>query len=126
MRRYAALHVITAILLFLHCGCSSDLNSEIDITPELKRLKTADPRADLIAALSTNDHRYLGVYGLTLVVPGINRKLPPEIIKPIRGTTDAPVNDEHLELQTIAHDYAEIYNLALDAFLKTNQIGTIR
>jgi hypothetical protein len=88
---------------------------------ELLRIDRANPLSDLQAAIQTNDFRFLGIYGVGFSAPGIKSRPLLANIKPIKGTSDAFVSEEHLRLILEATKYAEVYNRTLDSYLKTNR-----
>ena len=105
--------VPTAVLLVgSNVGCHKQDPVEVQ---ELRWLESANPIADARVALSKGDHRLRAVYGLTVSIPGTDRKDFDTLkriygISEITGTTDAFQNAEHARLDQLATSYAETYN----------------
>jgi hypothetical protein len=81
----------------------------------LRWLEKADPIADAKKALAIGDHRLRAVNGLTVSIPGTDRKDFDSFqrkygINAIEGTTDGLINKEHRRLALMAIKYSEIYN----------------
>lgn len=114
--------------LLCSCGQSNSQNSSkpdsisASAWAELLRIDQANPLADLQSAIRTNDFRFLSIYGLGLITPGIDHHPPLTNINPIEGTSDAFETEKHLRLILKATEYAEIYNRALETYLKTNRV----
>ena len=125
-RRYLCAMLVASLLC--SCGQSNSQNSSRPNSvsaadwAELLRIDRADALADLQAAIQSNDFRFLGIHGVGFNAPGIENRPPLTKIKPIKGTSDAFESEEHLRLILEATKYAEIYNRALDSFLKTNRV----
>jgi hypothetical protein len=85
----------------------------------LRWLDSADPHRDLNDALARGDTRFVGVYGYTAVIPGVERS---EVIRHgvryRRGTSDALEGREHARLNRLAFEYARQYNETLAKHLK--------
>ncbi len=82
----------------------------------LRWLDGAKPEVDAQRALANGDHTLRGVYGLSLVIPGIPKPYDEQFYEaaygviPIEGTSDCLESDEHARLVSVAHEYAAIYN----------------
>ena len=67
-------------------------------------------------ALSKDDFRPLGIWGFTLIVPGVadttHIQVPKDVLV-IPGTSDALISEEHGRLVGEALDYATDYNTRL-------------
>jgi hypothetical protein len=93
------------------CGKSHDSGAVV----KLQWVEHADPVADATKALAQSDHRLLGVYGITLVLPGTDSAAGPTYaalygLRPIEGTSDAIESPRHAQLVQEATDYAARYN----------------
>jgi hypothetical protein len=84
---------------------------------ELKRYETADPNADLQAAIKKGDLRFLAIKGYTLTVPGVedykSKYANKYSYRILEGTSDVVNGPEDLRFQSIAQRYAEKYNRLL-------------
>lgn len=81
--------------------------------PELERMETADPKADLDVAIAANDFRFVGVYGIGFWCPEADHRDKVYGTKGINGTSDFSVNDRHFDLNCKASRYARAYNKLL-------------
>ena len=77
--------------------------------------------AEVDAAVSTGDLRFVGVMGIGLIVPGVpdyHEKYAAKYgVRVIENTSDAIESKEHGRLQEVAYEYAEKYNRRLIAKL---------
>ena len=101
-----------AVLVTLAIGCHKQAPVEVQ---ELRWLETADPIADARTAMAKGDHRLRAVYGLSVSIPGTDRKDFDTFkqiygINEIEGTTDSLHDEEHGRLVLMAVKYAETYN----------------
>ncbi len=89
---------------------------------ELRSFISVPVDARLDAALAARDHRFLGVYGYALEVPGVPQSESARIssngVLAIPGTSDALVSEEHGGLNERARAYAAEYNTLLLGRLK--------
>jgi len=80
----------------------------------LRWLDRADPQRDLAAALARGDRRFVGVYGYSADVPGVDSPdqglLKRYGVRYLRGTSDAMTSQEDERLNKLAHRYAKKYN----------------
>jgi len=82
----------------------------------LRDFLTVSPADRLEAALADSDARFLGVSGFSLDVPSVAdapRAIREGRVRPIPGTTDAAISEEHAELIQRATRYAGAYNALL-------------
>ena len=92
-----------------------------DTSEELRRMKDADPTADVAKAVKRGDLRFLAVRGFVVEVPGVpktpegGRLLGTYGTREIEGTGDDKMI---VDLQTAAMRYAEKYNRLLFEHLK--------
>ena len=83
----------------------------------LKQISKADPKKEFKKAIAKKDYRFMGVYGYTLMVPGV----PDYDVKyskkykvwGIPGTSDAALDVKHWKLIKKVKKYAEAYNKLL-------------
>jgi hypothetical protein len=97
---------------------------EPDFVKQLQWVENADPVADAKKAVDRSEFTFLGVYGFTWTIPGIDESKKFELrkkygLKIIEGTSDAVQGDEHTRLQGLATEYAKKYNLYLLEHIKT-------
>ena len=124
MERYNQNNFSLLILLFL-LGCTAQQKHPKAIL-QLQWLEKANPVNDAKEAISNGDFRLRGVYGFTMILPGVGddrfkyEKTPG--INPIEGTSDGLINDEHARLNDLALKYAEQYNQVI---LKQLTDGTL-
>ena len=111
------------------CDCTADNSSHADARPEIsasasyrcariEAVKSAAPEEDFAAAWAKRDTRFIGVYGLTLVLPGVAESRQFELIdkygvSPIEGTTDYIFSPQVARLNSLASRYATRYNQLL-------------
>src|SRR5207237_6638651 len=92
-----------------------------DYLSELRKLANADPVKDFEAAKAKNDIYFIGVRGLSLMVPGVGEKQQHYLkrcdTRFVKGTSDAIVYDEQLPLTKQVIAYAEKYNKLVLKFL---------
>lgn len=119
-RRWFQIHLSTAIMLMFVAGGLVGVGVwgwkqyKLRITPELERMDSADPVADLNDALQVGDYRFVCVAGYELTTPGVSDLLPKKYgKKEVRGTTDCFKNNEQERLQQKAYAYAREYNRLL-------------
>jgi len=85
----------------------------------LRWLDSADPHRDLNDSLARGDTRFVGVYGYTTVIPGVERSGAfRHGVRYLRGTSDALESREHARLNRLAFEYARRYNQMLAEHLK--------
>jgi hypothetical protein len=97
--------------------------AQIPNVDELRKLNVENAVEDARKALKSGDPRVLGVYGLTIDIPGAPAALqedPPLLratygIRMIEGTSDALISEEHEKLNDNAVRYAEKYNQTIFA-----------
>jgi hypothetical protein len=109
-------------LLIVFCllalpGCDRMTNEE-KVVDQMEWLYTAKPDHDVQVALEKKDYRFMGIYGTTLVVPGIDFSCISlnKDVKPIQGTSDVVLGDEHQKLIGIAGEYARDFNQKMLVF----------
>lgn len=101
-------------------GGSSHCLARIDAT-QLRSLRLDNAGSDALRAAETGDFRFIGVYGFTAEVPGMEEKgglVKKYGVRMIQGTSDAPCDEEHAQLDARAREYARAYNLELLGELK--------
>lgn len=84
---------------------------------ELASLNLENPEVDLERNYLHGDKRCIGIYGFTLLCPGLE-DISYDLIKkygvrPIEGTSDSIESGEHGRLIGLATKYAKTYNQAL-------------
>lgn len=103
--------VVTASFV---AGCSKSPGKYAD---QIRSLQSADVSAEVAAAVSKGNFRFVGVMGFALTVPGVpdyETKYATQYgLRVIEHTSDAIESPEHAQLQRVAHDYAERYNKLL-------------
>jgi hypothetical protein len=113
--RYANLVAVPLVLAgtFL-AGCSKTSGKYAD---QIRSLQAADVSAEVAAAVSKGDFRFVGVMGLALAVPGVpdyqDKYAAKYGVRVIEHTSDAIESSEHAQLQEVARTYAERYNKLL-------------
>ena len=105
--------VVVAMLLAALTACGSTQDSA-SVT-KLRWVEHADAVADAAKALSLGDHRLVGVYGYTLIVPGIDSAKQSSYVtrygvRALEGTSDALESATHAALVNKAKEYALRYN----------------
>jgi hypothetical protein len=113
-----------------HCFSGQHENAQRsqqeDPLKELRQLANADPAKDFEAAKAKRDIHFIGVNGITLMVPGVNNissgKRPKEYLKRyetrvVKGTGDVMTSDEQWPLTRKVLVYAEKYNKLVLQFL---------
>jgi len=90
---------------------------------ELSYLDLDNPKNDLNKNIAHKDYRFMCVYGVSIVCPGM---VNPDYMQTygtrmIEGTSDTLEGDEHNKLQGIAFVYAEKYNMYLTEKIKSIQ-----
>jgi len=102
-------------------GCSEKTAKYAD---QIRALESADVAAEVEAAVSKGDLRFVGVMGFGLLVPGVpdyQEKYAARYgVRVIENTSDAIENEEHRRLQDAAYRYAEKYNSLLIPQLPKN------
>ena len=122
--KYIYIKTIKLFLLFLICTSlvqASDIKSqstESILMEELKKLNLKNPKQDVIKNLKNNDMRFIGVYGFTIMLPGIPDEYKFKIakqygIRAIKGTSDKIESSLHSDLISKAYGYAYEYNKIL-------------
>ena len=114
---FAAICFGTGLLILTSCEQKS-LAMRQYISDEIARLKDADPKADLDAALAKGDYRFLALKGIGPMVPAVDDSDMDMVVKRyglrfIENTSDKPQDDQEKELGTVAWGYAEKYNSLL-------------
>jgi hypothetical protein len=87
---------------------------------QIRQLERADINAEVEAAVSNGDFRFVGVAADGIIVPGLptDRRWPLRSeLRVIENTSDVIRSREHGRLQWVASAYAEEYNRALLAKL---------
>jgi hypothetical protein len=102
--------------LFLLASCEQkSMAMRHYISEEIARLKDADPKADLDAALVKGDYRFLALKGVGPMIPAVDDFDVEMVMKRyglryIENTSDKPRDDQEKELGIVAWGYAEKYN----------------
>lgn len=110
---------IVAVLYLLHVPAPAEPECRF-----LHSLKVDQARADADAAMRLGDHRLLGVYGFTLMIPGLDPEQRPDAsqLRPIECTSDAFSSAEDRRLNDTAREYARRYNeVVLQAIAATRK-----
>ena len=86
-----------------------------DPVKQLKWLESANPENDAKKAIEEKDFRLRATYGYVLEIPGVDSKDWIEYektygVNPIEGTSDSLINNEHICLSKLVHEYATKYN----------------
>jgi hypothetical protein len=108
-------HLAFAVFLALsHASARAEEVVPVEVL-KLRWIDQASPVAEAQAAIEQGDCALLGVYGYTLVVPGVGEARRQELekecgVRPIDGTGDVWVNKEHGRLIQKATEYVRIYN----------------
>jgi hypothetical protein len=99
-------------------GCGGKLTENNDLGP-LRELQIERAPADARVALREGDKRLIGVYGVTIEIPGTDyTSVQAEAlygVRPLEGTSDTPARGEEVELNDKAREYARSYNLTIVA-----------
>ncbi len=114
-----ALVAIIAPLFALGCEKSEFEKAQEPIIEKMEWLYTAKPREMFLKAINKGDHRFYGVYGISLKVPHVDLKcldVKKDVI-PIKGTADAHLGYEHEKLNAIAWVFASSYNIDMQIYL---------
>lgn len=113
--------ILVFIIVILLPSCSKQAQSSY--SDQTMRLLYADPEIDFRSAIREKDYRFMGVYGYSIMVPGVSMKCLDfeKDINPIVGTSDATGSYEMELFNTIAHVYAKNYNFKMKFYLKENK-----
>ncbi len=122
MKKRACLLIFFICLQALYAKSQS---IESVLKDELKKLNLKDPKKDLARNLEHNNTRFIGIYGYTIVLPGVTLKYQHNImekygVKVIKGTSDKIESSLHAILTEKAYNYAQKYNTALINVLRGN------
>ena len=90
----------------------------VSLSQQRHALRIADPIEDARGSFKQGDSRWVGTFGFALTTPGVNVEYDYEDIKVIRWTSDALINDLHLEVNRLARIYAESYNKEMSRLRK--------
>jgi len=114
--------LIGCLLLLPSCAQSEYDVVESKIKTQMGWLYKANPDDDFQAAIRNKDYRFIGIYGYSLYVPGVDLKCisVEKDVNPIEGTSDAVLGYEHAKLIAIAGVYAEHYNFRMRTFREKN------
>lgn len=98
------------------------------ISQELRKFANANPVLDWQKAKKSKDMKFIGLFGFTLLVPGVekgqfNAYVKANGVHAIKGTSDARTSEEQSILQDKARAYAEKYNRLLLKYLQELQSG---
>ena len=115
MIRSLAFLVISTVTLITGCGRSSPYCTPRQGVSELRLLKLDKASKDAEIAYKSGDHRLLGVYGISVDVPGLsgNPYDHKNEIRMLDGTGDAYCTNEEHVLNHNARLYAKKYNDAM-------------
>ena len=113
---------IASLILLTGCMETEFEKAQAPIIEKMEWLYKANPDKDFENAIKKSDYRFIGIYGYSLSVPGIEMKCLDyeKDINPIEGTSDAVLGYEHSKLIAIAKAYAEYYNLKMKIYLEEN------
>jgi hypothetical protein len=113
--------LLSCVLMAMPCYAAE---REQDVVKQLQWVEKADPVADAKKAVDRSEFTFLGVYGYTWTIPGVEDSKKFELrkkygLKIIEGTSDALQGEEHKRLQGLATEYVKKYNLYLLDHIKT-------
>ena len=104
--------------------CSSFANADwcSEDIEKLAWVASANAKQDALAALDSQNSKYMAVFGFTIIVPGVTDAESFKITTDknytaIEGTGDALCSDEHAKLNQRAIEYATVYNQTIRAGL---------
>ena len=103
-----------AMLAFI-TGCASNTSSLTKSEQKLQWLKDANPQQDASKALQAGDFRLMGLVQRSVIIPGVSADRMNHLelkcgVKLIDGVSDTVLNQNHLKLMDLAHQYALQYN----------------
>jgi hypothetical protein len=107
-------------LLTIMTGCATETSTLTKSEQKLQWIKDANPQQDAEKALAAGDFRLMGLPQRAVIIPGVpvERMNQYELkcgVKLIDGVSDTVLNNNHLQLMKMAHQYALQYN----AIIKT-------
>lgn len=119
---YTALNFFDVLKETLYSKDEAQIACE-NMINDLLWIETADPQYEAASAIQKNDNKFKAVMGFAVSLPGVDEKTHLRAYKAgnyniIKGTSDGICSNRHLELNTKARQYAELYNKII--LLKTN------
>ena len=84
---------------------------------KIRQFESADVAFDVEQSLAKGDSRFLGLYGMGAIVPGVDHPFKLDEIRFIVDTSDEG-NEVHFRFQDAAYKYAQQYNRELARQLK--------
>ena len=123
---------IVVAVTMLAAGCSAVDHMSVSTAAQedvqrLRWLDSADVQADFQRhVIRDHDTRFVGVYGYTGIVPGVDEHLEARLkrqnrVRYIEGTSDAILSSEHDRLDKKASEYARQDNLLLLSYLRSTK-----
>jgi hypothetical protein len=125
---YAMKQIIFCFIISLiFIACQKNEGSMPIIHKDLLRMDSANAQNDAYQAIKNKDFRFVGIYGYSVQIPGIEKEYYWHIkdsvgLKMINGTSDAITSKEQGRLQNIAIGYAKEYNSLLFEYLMKNNL----
>src|SRR5437867_7557518 len=125
--------IFTCVTLLTFSGEKSCFGGEQEKSPkaterddelsELGKLASSDPVKDFEAAKAKNDIHFIGINGITLLVPGVGEGYQIFGIEArvVKGTSDFMESEEQLQLTKRVLAYAEKYNELVLRFLSEKE-----
>ena len=114
--------LICSALIILLFGCEK---SEFEVAQakevvKMEWLLHASPSDDVEDAIKKKDFRFIGLYGITNIVPRINKSCinMETDVNFIEGSSEILIGYEHIKFNAIAHVYAEDYNFRMLRYLE--------
>ncbi len=109
-------NLITLIaMVAVMTGCVFDTSTLSKSEQKLQWVKDANPQQDAQKAIAAGDLRMMGLVQRSILIPGvaldkINHYQQKCGVKLIDGVSDTVLNNNHLKLMKMAHQYALQYN----------------
>lgn len=112
-----------ALMAIALVGCtnrSASCKAQIEM---LEPIASRNPHGDVQRAIAAHDLRFIGVYGFSVDVPGMDEHknvVKDHGLRMIDGTSDAPCDAQHSQLVREVTNYARSYNLELFEAIQAN------
>lgn len=118
-------HALLTLLLMITLPPISIAKDNTAVTRSLTMLQNSDPQKDFDQNIKNNDLRFVGIYGFTVIVPGVDeyRKEYSKTygLRMIEGTSDSITSPNVEKLNRLATDYAKKYNALLVQYVAKKQ-----
>ena len=119
-------NLIFSVLILFLLGCEKS-EFEVAQAKEVEKMKWllhASPSDDFERAINKKDFRFIGLYGMTNIVPNITKSCIniKTDVNFIEGSSEMLIGYEHVKLNAIAHVYADDYNLRMLRYLEEKQL----